>query len=357
MFTDVILGKKLSILLLIIPLLASPAALSQETETMPNEVIQAVVRYTITNGGADVGGKGTYTIYPVGKHDKEIGHADSGYEAHLAPGTYDVRLYYRDGSVKKEQWLLKQDLQLNVDQSVEMNVTPAELVVHVKRLGQPSQTAGCAIYAPGLRSDPVTRFNPEETVRVAEGNYDVGCVYNDQGLTVEQWLTNQAVKEKTEMSFAFDFQRASFKVVDPPSAPPPVSSLVQMFPAGVRDKVVARGVVGTPLVFPAGTYDIVIQRDQKAVTWTNISIEGDVSVPMTDAPPAAVLKNVSIAPESLPAIPESRPAIPETTHTVPLPPPLPVGPLGLPAPPNLTNVPAAPINWHGWFGCSLLKDE
>jgi hypothetical protein len=248
-----------------------------------------------------------------------------------------------------------------VDQNIEMNVTPAEIVVHVTRQGQPSQTAGCAVYPAGQRNEMTARLNPEETARVAEGLYDVGCVFDDQGLTVEQWQTNQPVSGKKEITFAFDFQRATFRIVDPPWAPPPVSSLIQIFPVDVRTKPVARGVIGTPIAFPSGTYDLVIQRDQKTVTWTKITLEGDVSVPLTDQAPAQILKNISLNPESQP-VPESRPLSPETQGT---PPPEtrpsrivttePQGPNGLPAPPNLTNVPYGPANLHGWFGCTLVR--
>lgn len=330
---------------------------------MPSEIEQTTVRFTVTNGGVDAGGKGTYFIYPVGQKTKEIGHADSGYAAHLPAGTYDVKAVYRDGTVKKEVWLTKQELRGEVDQSIEMNVTAAEIVVHVTRLGQPSQAAGCAVYPAGQRSEMTARLNPEETGRIAEGLYDVGCVFDDQGLTVEQWQTNQAVSGKKEISFAFDFQRATFRIVDPPWAPPPVTSLIQIFPVDVRTKPVARGVIGTPIAFPSGTYDIVIQRDQKTVTWTKISLEGDVSVPLTDQAPAQILKNISLNPESQPA-PETRAVSPESqavpspeSQPVPLPPPEPKGPNGLPAPPNLTNVPFGTANLHGWFGCGLVPED
>lgn len=367
MFKDTMLGKKLFPLLAII-LLTPGIASAQETETAPIGSTDVSVRYTITNGGIDAEAKGIYAIYPVDNRTREIGHANSGYEARIPAGTYDVAFRYRDGTIKKEIWMKKQLIEETIDQTVEMNVVPAEVIVHVNRLGQPIRGADCALYSTGQKTDPVARLLPDEATRVAESLYDVSCVYTEQDLAVEQWQLNQAVAGKKDVTFNFDFKKATFRIVDPPAAAPPISSLVQLFPAGTRDKSVARGVIGAILSFPAGTYDVMIQRNQKTAAWLGIALEGDVSVPFTDTPPASVLKNVSIAPETQPEtrVAESRPATPETkpisetrpetrpvTPPQPLPPP--TGPNGLPLPPNLTNVPAAPFNWHGWFGCSLLK--
>lgn len=370
MFKDTVLRKKLFLLAVLAGVGWHVGLLAQETETAPLEVSEAEVRYTITNGGIDSETKGIYAIYPVDNRTRQIGYANSGYVARIPSGTYDVAFRYRDGTIKKEIWLKKQLLEGIVDQTVEMNVVSADVILHVNRLGQPVTTADCALYATGQKTDPIARLVPEEVTKVSEGLYDTACTYKDQDLSVEQWQLNQTIVSKKDITFNFDFKKATFRIVDPPSAAPPVSSLVQLFASGNREKAAARGVIGSSLALPAGTYDVLIQRDQKTATWLGVTIEGDVSVPFTETPPATVMKNLTIAPETSPApetapetihAPETTPAVAETkpqTQPVPTqqtPPPPSTGPQGLPLAPNLTPVPSAPMNWHGWFGCALIR--
>ena len=151
MFKDTMLGKKL-FLLLAITLLTPDIASAQETETAPMSPTDVSVRYTITNGGIDVEASGIYAIYPEGNRTRQIGHANSGYEARIPTGTYDVAFRYREGAIKKEIWMKKQLLEGIVDQTVEMNVVPAEVVVHVNRLGQPIRSAGATYSCGSLKT-------------------------------------------------------------------------------------------------------------------------------------------------------------------------------------------------------------
>jgi len=286
-------------------------------ETVEMNLKLAQVRYTLTNNGISVGNKGRFLIYPVGQKDKELADEPSGSPAMVSAGVYDILLKFKDGSVKKETWLKNQKLEGSVEQTFDVTVNLAEVVVHVTRLGQPSKIAWCGIYAVNDHDEPVAKGQSDETFQAAEGTYDVGCFYNDAGISTEQWMKNQDIKGKTELKMAFDFQRTTLKIVPPAGAASTAGSSVALYVPGDRKRPVAKGVLGDRLLCASGTYDIVMKLEKQQATWSRVSLEGEVVVPFAEKPPSKSLKNITlVAPE-----PGPQPVLPAPPP--PLPPPVP----------------------------------
>lgn len=295
-------------------------------ETVEMDVKLAQVKYTLTNNGVAIGNKGRFLIYPAGEKKNELADEPSGSAATVAAGVYDVQLKFKDGSVKKELWLQNQRFEGSVEKTIDVAVNLAEVVVHVTRLGQPSKIAWCGIYTPAERAEPIAKGAGEETLPVAEGTYDVGCFYNDAGISTEQWLKNRAVKGQTEFKVAFDFQRTTLKITPPPDAASMNGSSVVVYIPGDRKRPVAKGGVGDRLLLASGTYDVVMKLEKTQATWSRVALEGEVAVPFASQPPSKSLKNVTILspePGPSPVLPAAvpPPAVPQAPPVATLPPP------------------------------------
>lgn len=307
-------------------------------ETVEMDVKLAQVKYTLTNNGVAIGNKGRFLIFPAGEKKDEMADEPSGSAATVAAGVYDVLLKFKDGSVKKELWLQNQRFEGSVEKTIDVAVNLAEVVIHVTRLGQPSKIAWCGVYAPGERDEPMAKGAGEETLPVAEGTYDIGCFYNDAGISTEQWLKNQAVKGRTEFKLAFDFQRTTLKITPPPDVTSTAGSSVAVYVPGDRKRPVAKGALGDRLLLASGVYDVVMKVDKTQTTWSRVALEGEVVVPFSPQPPSKSLKNITIlSPEPGPS-----PVLPAAAPPPPIPQVPPVAALPPPATPEAPEIPTGP---------------
>ena len=114
----------------------------------------AALTVVITNGGADVGGNGTFEVRPAGQHGADvIAYEQSGGMVRVPAGTYDVDARIQDGSVSKMVWLDGLALSGTVQKTVEVGVPIADVNWHITNHGQDVGADGLYEIRPGGKHD------------------------------------------------------------------------------------------------------------------------------------------------------------------------------------------------------------
>ena len=170
-------------------------------KTVEENVAVTEVRYTITNGGDDVGGRGYIEYHRAGHHDgPAIAGVNSGGSARMPAGNYDVYVRFEDGTAKKEMWFDNQAFTGKVDKTVEVNVAMTEVRYTVTNNGEDVGGRGyIEFHQAGHHDGPaVAGVNSGGSVRMPVGNYDVYVRFEDGTAKKEMWFDNQAFTGKVE---------------------------------------------------------------------------------------------------------------------------------------------------------------
>ena len=213
----------------------------------PAAAADAEVRYVITNGGDDVGGKASVTYFPAGHHDgPSITWANSGGSVHMPEGTYNVHLAFADGAAHKEVWFDDQHFAGKVEKTVELNVPITEVRYLITNNGDDVGGKASVTYFPAGHHDgpSITWANSGGTDRMPEGTYNVDLVFTDGAAHKEVWFDDQHFSGNVE------------KTVDVATLVAEVSYLITNGGADVGNKA-------TATYYPAG------KHDGPSITWTN----------------------------------------------------------------------------------------
>ncbi len=167
----------------------------------------AAVTFTITNGGADAGGKGEAHFFTPGNHNDPVDWVRSGGTSRLPAGRYDVHVTFSDGSANKDLWIENQAFSGNVKRTVEVGVSIAEVTYHITNGGADAGGKGEAhFYAAGNHDDPVDWVRSGASARLPAGHYDVHVTFADGQAKKDVWLNDQAfagtVDKTVEMGVA-----------------------------------------------------------------------------------------------------------------------------------------------------------
>jgi outer membrane protein OmpA-like peptidoglycan-associated protein len=159
------------------------------------------VRYVITNGGADVEGKGEVTYFPAGKHDgPSVTWGHSGGKERMPEGTYNVHVTFIDGAANSDKWFDNQSFAGNVEKTVEVGVAMAEVRFVITNGGTDVEGNGEVAYLPAGNHDgpTITWARSGGSVRIQEGSYDVHLTFIDGTAKKELWFDNQSFAGNVE---------------------------------------------------------------------------------------------------------------------------------------------------------------
>lgn len=173
----------------------------------------AALTVVVTNGGADVGGNGTFEIRPAGQHGADvIAYAASGNTVRLAAGTYDIDARFRDGDVEKIVWLDGVALSGAVTRTIEVGAPVADVTWRIINHGQ--EVAADAIYQirPNHAGDVVAWGNSGRKVRIPAGTYDVEVTYAKGLIKKTVWSDRQNLAGRIEKSTELDLDTAEATV-------------------------------------------------------------------------------------------------------------------------------------------------
>lgn len=290
-----------------------------ETETQPtaetqpmaetplvSDAEETTVRVTVTNGGNDVKGYGTFSLHPAGKRGKQVATSSSGSTVTVPAGNYEIRVRYTEGAASKEMWLPKENFSGAVEKSVEIDLPLAQVNFHITNNGEEAGPAGTyTLYSPGDRKKELGYASSGELATIPAGVYDVLLRFSDGMDQKSVWMLKQKLDGAVDQSVDVGL----LPVDPPPKTTPPENAPIETQPI-------------LPETIPA--------------------IETQPAVPETV--PTVLSETAPITP------PETAPVVPPETQKV--------GPL-LPQPPEfLIPTPSAETGRQragkGQFGCGLI---
>lgn len=262
----------------------------------------AELRYTITNGGADTGSRGTIHVFPAGAHAPDgtargptIGWTSSGLPLRLPAGTYDIRVSFEDGDAKKTIWFDKQALSGVAERTVEAGVSVTEVRTIVTNRGTDVKDKAQVDYYPAGKRDGngVIRSSGGETVRLPGGAYDIRVRFADGAANNDVWLLNQPLSGTVEKTIDVGVAIAGVRyTVLNNGIDTGRNSEVRFYPAGHHEgRAVDTGRSGVLVRLPEGVYDVrivYVDGDNKRDLWIdNQHFAGSVEKTVEIAVPVA----------------------------------------------------------------------
>ncbi|HUD86185.1 MAG TPA: OmpA family protein [Xanthobacteraceae bacterium] len=183
----------------------------------------ADVTWHITNHGADVAADGIFQIRPAGHHDGEvIAWGNSGQQARLPAGDYDVDIAYAKGLIKKTIWLDHQTLAGKVERTAELNVNPAQATMSATLDGTDVGDKARIGITPAGQHDEIGAVRGGETVELEAGHYELTATMPG----AEGTLPDAAIVGQAHLTVAMNALRtAELK----PGGPPPKECTIEVY--------------------------------------------------------------------------------------------------------------------------------
>ena len=183
----------------------------------------ADVRYVITNDGNDVKDKGQARYFPQGHHDgPSIDLENSGATSRLAAGTYNVLVTFRDGFVRKDQWLNDQSFAGKVDRTVELGLRLAEPTVAVTQNGADVGDKAAVAYSVPTTHDEIGSVRSGESALLEAGTYDIHA----RLFGAEGWLRAVALSGKQQLTI--DIKPLKTEQLNV-AGPPPTACAIEVY--------------------------------------------------------------------------------------------------------------------------------
>ena len=261
----------------------------------------AEVRYIITNGGADVGGKGEVHYFPQGHHDgPTIDWARSGGSARLPEGAYDVHVTFADGNAKKDVWLDSQSFAGKVEKTVEMGVAITDVRYVITNGGADVGDKGEVHYFPqGHHGGPTIDWaRSGGSVRLPEGTYDVHVTFGDRHARKDIWFDNQSFAGKVEKTVEVGVSVAETRyVITNGGVDVGDKGEAHYFPQGHHDgPTIDWARSGGSVRLPEGAYDVHVTfgdgNAHKDIWFDNQSFAGKVEKTVEMGLPVAAVRYV-----------------------------------------------------------------
>jgi outer membrane protein OmpA-like peptidoglycan-associated protein len=183
----------------------------------------ADVTWRITNHGQDVGADGIFQIRPAGHHDGEvIAWDNSGQQARLPAGDYDIDIAYAKGLIKKTIWLDHQTLAGKVERTAELNVNPAQATVSATLDGTDVGDKARIGITPVGQHDEIGAVRGGETVELEAGHYELTATMPG----AEGTLHGAAIEGQAHLTVTMNALRtAELK----PGGPPPKECTIEVY--------------------------------------------------------------------------------------------------------------------------------
>ena len=204
-------GKTILVLMSIVLALAARPTLGADGE-------ETTVKVTITNGGNDVKGYGTFSLHPAGQRGKQVAASSSGATVTVPAGDYEIRVRYTEGAASKDTWLPKESFNGSVEKSVEIDMPLARANFHVTNNGEEAGPAATyTLYSPGDRKKELGYAASGESATIPAGVYDVLLRFSDGVGQKSVWMLKQKLDGTVEQSMDV----GSLPEDPPPKTAPP----------------------------------------------------------------------------------------------------------------------------------------
>jgi outer membrane protein OmpA-like peptidoglycan-associated protein len=195
----------------------------------------ATVTYVVTNGGNDLKGRGLLDYFPAGHRDGDnIASAASGDSVRMLDGTYDVRVSFSTGFVRKVIWIGAQAFTGTVSRTVELGVQVAQPTVTVTQNNASTGDKAVVAYVDPKTHDEIGSLPGGQTAEVEAGTYDIhASLFGAEG-----WLRGSAIAGKQQLTI--DIKPLKTEQLRP-NGPPPTACVIEVY--GVNfdfDKAVLR---------------------------------------------------------------------------------------------------------------------
>jgi outer membrane protein OmpA-like peptidoglycan-associated protein len=195
----------------------------------------ATVTYVVTNGGSDLKGRGLLDYFPAGHRDGDnIASAASGDSVRMLDGTYDVRVSFGTGFVRKVLWIGAQAFTGTVSRTVELGVQIAQPTVTVTQNNASTGDKAVVAYVDPKTHDEIGSLPGGQTAEVEAGTYDIhASLFGAEG-----WLRGSAIAGKQQLTI--DIKPLKTEQLRP-NGPPPTACVIEVY--GVNfdfDKAVLR---------------------------------------------------------------------------------------------------------------------
>ncbi len=223
----------------------------------------AEVRYVITNGGVDVGGKGEARYFPPGPHDgPSITWAQSGNPVRVPAGTYNVHISFDDGDAHKQMWLDNQTFSGKVDKTVEVGLQLTDVRYVITNLGVDVGGKGEVRYFPPGPHDlgSITWAPSGKPVRLPQGTYNVLVTFTDGDAKKAMWFDNQSFSGTVTKTVEVAVKTTDVSyVVTNNGVDTGGKSRIDYFPGGSHENGIDWTNSGKTVRLPEGTYDVRVQ--------------------------------------------------------------------------------------------------
>lgn len=144
--------------------------------------------------------------------ENRIVHAKSGEELRYAEGTYDVGIFYEDGSLRVNRWLSGVSLKGKMSEAVEIGGSLATVTVTAIRGEAPLPGAWYGLFRPGDHGQPLATAQSGQPLRTTAETYDIGCFFSEGGITAQSWRTDDQLSGTVELSMEIQLQPASLTI-------------------------------------------------------------------------------------------------------------------------------------------------
>jgi hypothetical protein len=190
--------------------------IDDQVETVDIGVAAARVLVSLTYHGSPLPtGSGEWELHRPGDPQALTGGA-SGERLELPAGTYDLRAgYVPPGGFPLERWVRGITVEGDRSETVELEEAGNELVVIVRRAGEPLADAWYSVYPAGQTLTPIATERSGSAVELPTGDYDIHCTYRKGAIRAEQWLRAQTVDGPLELGVDLPLSTATLTIREP----------------------------------------------------------------------------------------------------------------------------------------------
>ncbi len=227
----------------------------------------------ITNGGVATDPfAGSYMVYREGRRDRLLATKRPGDRLVIRPGSYDIRVSFRDPEGLKTTWLEGYYLEGERHERVEMGLPLSHLTLTLLDRRRPlsADEASWRVYQPGQRRAHIAERGSGEQLALEAGVYDIGAVYRRGDQRVERWLTNVAIDGLIEREIDMGFRPTALQIDVTRDGERIPNAWYTLYRPGERETGIVSAASGAEVSVEPGTYDIgafLRERGTRAESW------------------------------------------------------------------------------------------
>jgi hypothetical protein len=193
-------------------------------------------------------------VHPAGSRDRVEAEGGASEAIALAPGHYDVRVWYSRSKDAEERRVESATITEGRTTELDVDFSAGELAVTAEK------NVRVQVFVKDRRERPVAVFEAHERIIIDEGEYALRAALVEEGEEREVvWLEDVEVRAGMTTERTVELKRGTLEVIATNAgAPIPIGEVkLRVFAKGDRmGAIVAEGVAGLPLGLAAGEYEL-----------------------------------------------------------------------------------------------------